>query len=63
MSIPICSDFRSETQTLGLRVQVKLGLVQNCKKVMTELAECNDVSLMWILGHTGIKGNVKAAIF
>ncbi|XP_036144334.1 uncharacterized protein LOC114255717 [Monomorium pharaonis] len=42
----------------GLRINSRL--VRDCKCVLDELAEKNDVGLIWVPGHAGIKGNEMA---
>ncbi|XP_036146028.1 uncharacterized protein LOC118646684 [Monomorium pharaonis] len=40
--------------------KINLRLVWDCKCVLDKLAEKNDVGLVWVPGHAGIKGNEMA---
>ncbi|XP_036148374.1 uncharacterized protein LOC118647462 [Monomorium pharaonis] len=57
--IRICSDSQAALKALeGPRINSRL--VWDCKSVLDELAEKNDVGLVWVPGHAGVKGNEMA---
>ena len=52
----ICSDSQAALKALeGPRINSRL--VWDCKCVLDELTKNNDVSLVWVPGHSGIRGN------
>ncbi|XP_076298581.1 uncharacterized protein LOC143217824 [Lasioglossum baleicum] len=57
--IHICSDSRAAIRSLG-KVVTRSKLIRDCVTAITELAEHNHVSLLWVPGHSGIKGNEEA---
>ncbi|XP_076285535.1 uncharacterized protein LOC143211596 [Lasioglossum baleicum] len=52
-------DSRAAIRSLG-KVVTRSKLVRDCVTAITELAEHNHVSLLWVSGHSGIKGNEEA---
>ncbi|XP_036138478.1 uncharacterized protein LOC118644325 [Monomorium pharaonis] len=57
--IRICSDSQAALKALeGPRINSRL--VWDCKCILDELAEKNDVGLVWVPGHAGIKDNEMA---
>ncbi|KAJ8949103.1 hypothetical protein NQ317_006990 [Molorchus minor] len=57
--IQICS----ESQAAWLAIEsskVKSRLALECKMTLNDLASRNQVTLTWVPGHSGVRGNVKA---
>ncbi|XP_018374158.1 PREDICTED: uncharacterized protein LOC108768275 [Trachymyrmex cornetzi] len=57
--IRICSDSKAALGALGACV-FDSRLVWECKDALNRLAAGNDVALVWVPGHAGIKGNEVA---
>ncbi|XP_029668327.1 uncharacterized protein LOC115238541 [Formica exsecta] len=57
--ISICSDSQAALRTLSAPITTS-KLVWECRGTLGELARDNEVALIWVPGHSGIKGN-KAA--
>ncbi|XP_033228882.1 ribonuclease H-like [Belonocnema kinseyi] len=57
--ITICSDSEATLSAVG-KPDIASELVWECKKALNRLVEKNKVALIWVSGHTGIKGNEKA---
>ncbi|XP_033231985.1 uncharacterized protein LOC117182969 [Belonocnema kinseyi] len=57
--ITICSDSKATLTAVG-NPDITSELVWECKKALNRVAEKNEVALIWVPGHTGIKGNEKA---
>ena len=55
-NIRICSDSRAAIMTLNGTTTTSL-LVWECFEALNNLATKNRVTLLWIPGHSGIKGN------
>ena len=58
-NIRICSDSRAAITTLDKSVTTST-LVWECYEALNKLAEDNRVTVLWIPGHKGIKGNETA---
>ena len=54
--IGICSDSQVALRALGV-LAICSQLVRECKEALERLAECNRLRLLWVPGHTGIRGN------
>ena len=57
--IYICSDSRAALGSLHNTV-MRSSLVLDCVDTLTQLANNNRVSLLWVPGHAGVKGNEGA---
>ena len=55
-NIRICSDSRAAVMTLDKSVTISM-LDWECFEALKKLAEDNQVTVLWIPGHRGIKGN------
>ena len=55
----ICSNSQAAIRAVG-KPEISSILVWECKKALNQLAELNNVALIWVSGHSGIKGNEKA---
>ena len=58
-SIAIFSDSQAALKAISSR-QVNSRLVWDCLEALTELGSQNEVTLAWVPGHKGHKGNEKA---
>src|SRR5262249_4986595 len=58
-SIHIYSDSESSIRAVS-SCKISSELVYQCRKALDNLTERNQVSLIWIPGHSGIKGNEVA---
>lgn len=59
--INICSDSRAAITTLSRTFCTNSQLVWNCINALNELGErCSSLTLWWIPGHSGIRGNTIA---
>jgi ribonuclease HI len=57
--ILIFSDSQAALKAIN-NPKVTSRLVVECMDALSELAERNEVTLMWVPGHSGILGNEKA---
>ena len=57
--IKICSDSQAAIKALGAPT-ITSQLTLECRQTLEALAEGNKVTLVWVPGHSGIKGNEKA---
>lgn len=57
--ISICSDSHAALRALGVPTYTS-RLVWGCRCALEKLAGRNEIALVWMLGHSGIRGN-KAA--
>ena len=55
----ICTDSESSIESLS-SVKFSSGLVLQCFEVLETLSSENDVTLIWVPGHSGIPGNERA---
>jgi hypothetical protein len=58
-NIDICSDSQAALKAIS-SVQFEFNSVLECRKLLMELAETNKVCLIWVPGHSDIKGNEMA---
>ncbi|KMQ88409.1 lian-aa1 retrotransposon protein [Lasius niger] len=56
--ITICSDSRAAL--LAIKNWADSALVGECKEALNRLASTNRVKLLWVPGHTEVKGNERA---
>lgn len=57
--IYICSDSRAALRSLKSCI-IDSELVAECGELLTQLARTNSVRLLWVPGHSGIRGNERA---
>ncbi|VEN56038.1 unnamed protein product [Callosobruchus maculatus] len=54
--ITICSDSQAAIKALSAW-NIMSGLVLECRRALDDISAKHKVSLMWVLGHAGVKGN------
>ncbi len=57
--ITICTDIQAAVAALAAS-GIKLLLVMDCIEKLTALSEVNQVTVMWVPGHSGIQQNETA---
>lgn len=57
--IYICCDSRAALKALD-SIEVRSELTRSCVIALTRIASVNRVKLLWVPGHTGIRGNSEA---
>ncbi|VEN63036.1 unnamed protein product [Callosobruchus maculatus] len=57
--ITICSDSQAAIQALSAW-KITSGLVLECRRALDDISAKHKVSLMWVPGHAGVKGNEMA---
>ena len=57
--ICICSDSQAALNALD-RGKINSRLVRDCRDALQDLADLNEVTLIWVPGHRGIAGNERA---
>lgn len=72
MALDICTEKQLHCKKVGIfsdsqaaiaalaKPEVTSKLVKECKNSLNKLSATNEVSLIWVPGHTGISGNEKA---
>ena len=59
--IKICSDSQAAIKALGAPI-ITSQLTLGCRQALELLAQDNKVTLVWVPGHSGIKGNERADV-
>ena len=59
LSITFYVDSQAAIHALKANLNVS-NIVMNCKHTLSKLAQANNVTVIWVPGHTGIQGNEEA---